>query len=68
MHAKCLVVDRRTAFVTSANFTEAAQTRNIEAGMVVRSESFAARIANYFEGLYEAGLLQSLAFSVNEPC
>ena len=32
LHAKCIVVDRRVAFVTSANFTEAAQTRDIEVG------------------------------------
>jgi hypothetical protein len=32
LHAKCIVVDHRIALVTSANFTEAAQTRNIEAG------------------------------------
>jgi phosphatidylserine/phosphatidylglycerophosphate/cardiolipin synthase-like enzyme len=32
LHAKCVVVDERWAFITSANFTEAAQERNIEAG------------------------------------
>src|SRR5262245_18327455 len=30
MHAKCIVIDRKLAFVSSANFTEAAQARNIE--------------------------------------
>ena len=35
MHAKCVVVDGREALVTSANFTEAAQTRNIELGVLV---------------------------------
>ncbi|MBX9679809.1 MAG: hypothetical protein K2X38_13685 [Gemmataceae bacterium] len=47
MHAKCIVVDRRIAFVTSTNFTEAAQARNIEVGTLVRGESFAesARVA-----------------------
>lgn len=32
MHAKCIVIDRKVAFVSSANFTEAAQVRNIEVG------------------------------------
>lgn len=32
IHAKCVVVDGHTALVTSANFTEAAHARNIEAG------------------------------------
>ncbi len=32
LHAKCVVVDDERALVTSANFTEAAQERNIEAG------------------------------------
>ena len=38
LHAKCVVVDNRWAFVTSANFTEAAQQRNIEAGVLVDDE------------------------------
>ena len=37
LHAKCIVVDRQIALVTSANFTEAAQQRNIEAGVLVRA-------------------------------
>jgi phosphatidylserine/phosphatidylglycerophosphate/cardiolipin synthase-like enzyme len=60
LHAKCLIVDRRTAFVTSANFTEAAQTRNIEVGALVRCERFAARLAAHFETLTEAGMLRSI--------
>lgn len=37
LHAKCVIIDEELAFVTSANFTEAAQVRNIEAGVIVRS-------------------------------
>lgn len=51
LHAKCVVVDRRIALVTSANFTEAAQERNIEAGVLVESERFAGRLVDQFEGL-----------------
>ncbi|MGH2416510.1 MAG: DISARM system phospholipase D-like protein DrmC, partial [Microcystaceae cyanobacterium] len=34
LHAKCVVVDRQRLLVTSANFTEAAHERNIEAGVL----------------------------------
>ncbi|MGH9447380.1 MAG: phospholipase D-like domain-containing protein, partial [Terriglobia bacterium] len=49
LHAKCIVIDRRTAFVTSANFTEAAQTRNIAVGALIRCQRFAARLAEHLE-------------------
>jgi phosphatidylserine/phosphatidylglycerophosphate/cardiolipin synthase-like enzyme len=62
LHAKCIVVDRRIAFVTSANFTEAAQTRNIEIGALIRCERFAARLIGHFETLVDAGLLTGLDF------
>ena len=32
LHAKCVIADGQTALITSANFTAAAQQRNIEAG------------------------------------
>jgi phosphatidylserine/phosphatidylglycerophosphate/cardiolipin synthase-like enzyme len=51
LHAKCAVVDREKAFVSSANFTEAAQTRNIEVGTYLKSPSFAWRLAEHFETL-----------------
>jgi hypothetical protein len=63
LHAKCIVVDRRMAFVTSANFTEAAQMRNIEVGALVRYERFAIRLAGHFETLAEAGLLKGICVS-----
>lgn len=51
LHAKCVIVDRRVAIVTSANFTEAAQTKNIEAGVLIRHAPFVARLSDYFEAL-----------------
>ncbi|PAW71373.1 MAG: hypothetical protein B9S30_00940 [Verrucomicrobiia bacterium Tous-C5FEB] len=56
MHAKVIVVDRERAFVSSANFTKAAQTKNIEFGVVIDSPGLASRIADYFEGLRENGV------------
>jgi phosphatidylserine/phosphatidylglycerophosphate/cardiolipin synthase-like enzyme len=51
LHAKCIVVDRRAALVTSANFTSAAQERNIEVGVIVRDPAMVERLAGYFERL-----------------
>jgi hypothetical protein len=63
LHAKCVVVDRRIALVTSANFTPAAQEKNIEAGVLVRHEPFAARLAAYFDGLIAGGILKRCQIS-----
>jgi phosphatidylserine/phosphatidylglycerophosphate/cardiolipin synthase-like enzyme len=60
LHAKCVVLDRRIAFVTSANFTQAAHERNIEVGVVVRSSRFAARLAEHFTTLAAAGNLKQV--------
>lgn len=57
LHAKCVVVDRRAVFVSSANFTEAAQERNIEVGLLIRSPALAEGIVRHFEMLVEAKAL-----------
>ncbi len=57
LHAKCIVVDDEQALVTSANFTTAAQQKNIEVGVLIRSSSFAARLSSHFRTLAAAGLL-----------
>jgi len=57
LHAKCVVVDRCMAFVSSANFTEAAQERNIEVGVLIRSRTFAEQLADHFEILAAQGAL-----------
>ena len=49
LHAKCIVVDKELAFVSSANFTEAAQTKNLEVGVLIRSPAFARRLSEHFE-------------------
>lgn len=60
LHAKCVVVDDARAFVTSANFTEAAQQRNIEAGVLVDNKQFARSLREQFEMLIGRRLLLSL--------
>lgn len=60
LHAKCVVVDHRWALVTSANFTEAAQERNIEAGVLLDHAGIAEALAGRFRGLREAGRLRRM--------
>jgi len=57
LHAKCLIVDNRVALITSANYTEAAQKRNIEAGIIVRYAPCVERLTAYFTGLIQTGIL-----------
>jgi phosphatidylserine/phosphatidylglycerophosphate/cardiolipin synthase-like enzyme len=57
LHAKCVVADRSSALVTSANFTEAAQRRNIEVGVLVRHRALVERLASYFDGMIDTGQL-----------
>ena len=60
LHAKTVVVDDRWAFVTSANFTEAAHARNIEAGVLLEHPELAMMLAAQFRGLRETGLLRRM--------
>ncbi len=52
-HAKALVVDDETAFVTSANLTEAAFDRNLELGVLSRDRTLAAGLARHFRILID---------------
>lgn len=53
LHAKCIVIDDREIFISSANFTEAAQYRNIEVGVLVRSVVLARQAAEFFDAMVE---------------
>ncbi|MHB1424677.1 MAG: DISARM system phospholipase D-like protein DrmC [Gemmataceae bacterium] len=66
LHAKCVLVDRKVALVTSANFTEAAQTRSIEVGALIHCGRFVSRLAGHFLALIEAGFLKALEFHNSE--
>ncbi|MBX3295809.1 MAG: DISARM system phospholipase D-like protein DrmC [Acidobacteria bacterium] len=57
LHAKCVVVDAEQVFVSSANFTKAAQERNIEVGLTIRSHHLANRISHHFHLLSEHKLV-----------
>jgi phosphatidylserine/phosphatidylglycerophosphate/cardiolipin synthase-like enzyme len=60
LHAKCVVVDGHTAFLGSANLTEAAQQRNIEVGLLVRAPDTAHALYAHFDGLIRRGFLKAL--------
>jgi phosphatidylserine/phosphatidylglycerophosphate/cardiolipin synthase-like enzyme len=60
LHAKCVVVDEERAFITSANFTEAAQQRNIEAGVLLAIPSIAKALCGQLENLVLRGSLRTL--------
>ena len=49
LHAKAVVVDSRSVFISSANFTEAAQQRNVEVGLLASSQSLAQRLMEFFD-------------------
>lgn len=55
LHAKCVVVDTRRAFVSSANFTMQGQERNIEVGVLLDDPHFASHLARQWLSLIEAG-------------
>jgi phosphatidylserine/phosphatidylglycerophosphate/cardiolipin synthase-like enzyme len=57
LHAKCVVIDGKDVFVSSANFTEAAQKRNLEIGLLIHSAGLAHRVTRYFDELLSNRLL-----------
>ena len=60
LHAKAVVADGERLFVTSANLTEAAQTSNIELGVLVSDRTLAASVTSHFQSLIDTRLLRSL--------
>jgi phosphatidylserine/phosphatidylglycerophosphate/cardiolipin synthase-like enzyme len=63
LHAKAVVTDDEVVFITSANLTEAAFDRNIEAGLLVRDRALAVSVSSHFRGLIDRGLLRPLLTS-----
>jgi phosphatidylserine/phosphatidylglycerophosphate/cardiolipin synthase-like enzyme len=60
LHAKALVTDEESVFVTSANLTEAALDRNIEMGLLVRDRALALSACSHFQALIDQRLLAVL--------
>lgn len=59
-HAKCVLIDRKQLFVTSANFTEAAHERNVEIGIALDSAMIGMRVQQFLDGLVESEHLERL--------
>ncbi len=55
LHAKCVVVDESDVFVSSANFTEAGQERNIEVGLKLDNAWLARKLVEHFKKMAETG-------------
>ncbi|MFE1587541.1 MULTISPECIES: DISARM system phospholipase D-like protein DrmC [unclassified Streptomyces] len=60
-HAKLAVADRRTLFLGSANLTESAARRNIEAGVLVSGGQAPQRAAEHIVELQRLGVLRILS-------
>jgi phosphatidylserine/phosphatidylglycerophosphate/cardiolipin synthase-like enzyme len=58
LHAKCIAVDDERALITSANFTDRGQTRNIEAGVLLEGAAFAGELAGQWRQLVSEGLVR----------
>jgi len=60
LHAKAVISDEETLFVTSANLTEAALDRNIEVGVLLRDRTIVLAALAHFRGLIDQKLLLPL--------
>ncbi len=55
LHAKCLIVDHERALITSANFTDRGQARNIEVGVLIHDKHYAMALERQWNNLVESG-------------
>ena len=63
LHAKFVIADSQHVFLSSANFTEAAQQRNIEAGILLDSSVLACDLESHFQSLIDHGFLKRLRWN-----
>jgi phosphatidylserine/phosphatidylglycerophosphate/cardiolipin synthase-like enzyme len=66
LHAKCVVIDELRTFVTSANFTGRAQSRNLELGVLIEDSAFARQITQQWRGLVSAGFFKGRSGSESQ--
>jgi PLD-like domain len=55
LHAKCLIVDCERSLITSANFTDRGQSRNIEVGVLIHEKGYAEGLERQWNNLIESG-------------
>jgi phosphatidylserine/phosphatidylglycerophosphate/cardiolipin synthase-like enzyme len=59
-HSKVVVVDSSVVLMTSANFSDAAAHRNLEAGVLIRDPDFSSKVRQRFTSLWANGTLIKL--------
>lgn len=57
LHAKCVVIDHEYTLITSANFTDRGQTRNLEAGVAIEDRGFAGSLERQWWNLVDSGVV-----------
>lgn len=67
MHAKCVAVDESATFITSANFTAAAHSANVEVGVHVVDADFTRRVVAQWRALAARGLFRRLSTPASPP-
>ena len=60
MHSKVIIIDEKRVFISSANLTKAAQSKNIETGVLLHDVDYAKRLTNYFNGQINQGVFTAL--------
>lgn len=58
LHAKCVIADRSSALITSANLTSAGINDNIELGILIEAGDLPAKLNQHIELLIESGTLE----------
>lgn len=61
LHAKCVIADRSSMLVTSANLTSAGINDNIELGILLEAGPLPERLSRHLELLIDAGVLEPVA-------
>ena len=59
LHAKCVIADRSSTLITSANLTSAGINDNIELGILVEAGPLPERLSRHLELLIEGGVLEA---------
>jgi len=54
LHAKCLIVDCERSLITSANFTDRGQSRNIEVGVLIHDKGYAEGLERQWGNLIDS--------------
>jgi phosphatidylserine/phosphatidylglycerophosphate/cardiolipin synthase-like enzyme len=60
LHPKCVVVDRKSALVSSANLTDYGLELNMELGLVVQGGPIPIQLAEHFSQLHVKGEIEEL--------